>query len=109
VEVLSSGRQVSGHHGLAAHEVVLLLETDPYRGLTGAEARGRRERYGANVLPQARRAGPLARVLHQVTDPLVYVLLGSGAVTVALGEHVDAAVIFGVVALNTLIGPMSRR
>jgi cation-transporting ATPase F len=43
-------------------------------------------------------------VLHQVTDPLVYVLLVSGAVTVALGEPVDASVIFGVVVLNTLIG-----
>jgi len=104
MEVLASGRQVSGQHGLAAHEVVLLLETDPDRGLAEAEARGRLERYGANVLPRSRRAGPLARVLHQVTDPLVYVLLASGAVTVALGEAVDAAVIFGVVALNTLIG-----
>jgi cation-transporting ATPase F len=104
VEVVTSGRQGNAHHGLAAHEVVLLLETDPRRGLAEAEARSRRERYGANVLPRARRAGPLARVLHQVTDPLVYVLLAAGAVTVALGEAVDAAVIFGVVALNTLIG-----
>ncbi len=101
---MTPGRRVNAHHGLAAHEVVLLLETDPHRGLAEAEARSRRERYGANALPQARRAGPLARVLHQVTDPLIYVLLAAGAVTVALGEAVDAAVIFGVVALNTLVG-----
>ena len=63
-----------------------------------------RERYGPNALPPARRAGLQARVGHQVNDPLIYVLLAAGAVTVALGEHVDAAVIFGVVALNTLIG-----
>jgi cation-transporting ATPase F len=102
--MMTPGRQANAHHGLAAHEVVLLLETDPHRGLAEAEARSRRERYGANALPQARRAGPLARVLHQVTDPLIYVLLAAGAVTAALGEHVDMAVIFGVVALNTLIG-----
>ena len=104
MEVTAPGRQVNAHHELPAHEVVLLLETDPGRGLAEAEARCRRERYGPNVLPPARRAGPLARVLHQVNDPLIYVLLAAGAVTVALGEHVDAAVIFGVVALNTLIG-----
>ena len=101
---MTSGRQPEAHHGLAAHEVVLLLETDPHRGLAEAEACSRRERYGPNALPPARRAGPLARVGHQVNDPLIYVLLAAGAVTVALGEHVDAAVIFGVVALNTLIG-----
>ena len=82
----------------------MVLETDPHRGLAEAEACSRRERYGGNSLPPARRAGPLARVGHQVNDPLIYVLLAAGAVTVALGEHVDAAVIFGVVALNTLIG-----
>ena len=101
---MTSVRQPEAHHGLAAHEVVLLLETDPHRGLAEAEACSRRERYGPNALPPARRAGPLARVGHQVNDPLIYVLLAAGAVTVALGEHVDAAVIFGVVALNTLIG-----
>ncbi len=47
MEVLASGRQVNGHHGLAAHEVVLLLEADPHRGLAEAEARSRRERYGS--------------------------------------------------------------
>jgi cation-transporting ATPase F len=95
---------VNGHHGLAAHEVVLLLGTDPGRGLAEGDARGRRVRYGPNALPRARRAGWLARAGRQVNDPLVYVLLGAGAVTLALGEHVDAAVIFGVVVLNTLIG-----
>ncbi|HEU5417692.1 MAG TPA: HAD-IC family P-type ATPase [Streptosporangiaceae bacterium] len=85
MEVMTSGRQGNAHHGLAAHEMVLLLESDPHRGLTGAEARSRRGRYGTNALPRARRAGPLARVLHQVTDPLIYVLVAAGAVT-ELGE-----------------------
>lgn len=74
---------------------MLLLETDPHRGLTEEDARGRRDRYGPNALPRARRAGPLARLLRQVTDPLIYVLLAAGAVTLALGEQVDTAVIFG--------------
>jgi cation-transporting P-type ATPase F len=92
------------HHGLASHEVVLLLETDPGGGLTEAEARQRRERYGPNVLPRAGRAGPLVRVARQVNHPLIYVLLAAGAVALALGEHVDAAVIVAVVAVNTLVG-----
>jgi Cation transporter/ATPase, N-terminus len=43
----------TGHHGLAPHEVVLLLETDPKRGLAEPEAAQRLERLGPNVLPAA--------------------------------------------------------
>ena len=39
-----------------------------------------------------------------MNDPLIYVLLVAGAVAAGLGERVDAAVIFGVVVLNTLVG-----
>jgi hypothetical protein len=43
----------TAHHGLAAHEVVLLLGTDPHRGLTTAEATSRLDRFGPNLLPHA--------------------------------------------------------
>ena len=92
------------HHSVPAHEVVLLLETDPTSGLAEAEARRRREHFGANVLPAAGRRGPLARLLSQLHHPLIYVLLAAGAITLALRENVDAAVIFGVVAVNALVG-----
>jgi cation-transporting ATPase F len=102
--VAQPGRQRNAHHGLPAHEVVLLLETDPADGLNDAEARRRYEHFGPNVLPSARRRGPLARLLSQFHHPLIYVLLVAGAVTLALRENVDAAVIFGVVAVNALVG-----
>ena len=38
-------------HHLPVHEAVLLLESDPERGLDDAEAAARRERFGPNVLP----------------------------------------------------------
>jgi cation-transporting ATPase F len=102
--VVPLARPTEAHHGLAAHEVVLLLETDPGSGLGEAEAGRRRERYGPNVLPRAGRAGPLVRVARQVNNPLVYVLVAAGALALALGERVDAAVIFAVVVANTLVG-----
>ena len=45
------------HHGLAAHEVVLLLETDPHRGLSSREAVERLARFGPNTLPADKGAG----------------------------------------------------
>lgn len=92
------------HHGLAIHEVVLLLETSPERGLTDAEAAGRLDRFGPNVLPTTVKGGPLRRLLRQFQNPLVYVLIAAGVVTLLLAEYVDSAVIFGVVVVNAVIG-----
>ena len=94
----------SANHGLAVHEVVLLLETDPEWGLVEQEATERLRRFGPNVLPTAEPTRPLLRLLRQLNSPLVIILLAAGAVASALGEPVDAAVIFGVVLVNTVIG-----
>jgi len=94
----------AAHHGLPAHEVVLLLETDPYRGLSEVEAGERLERFGPNTLPVAAGAGLLLRMLGQFHHPLIYVLLAAGVITAGLRELVESAVIFGVVVINAIVG-----
>ncbi len=94
----------NAHHGLATHEVVLLLETDSERGLSGDEAERRLQRFGPNLLPEAKTAGLLVRFVRQLNHPLIYVLLGAGIITVVLGQLVDASVIFGVVLVNATVG-----
>jgi magnesium-transporting ATPase (P-type) len=89
---------------LEAHEAVLLLGTDRESGLNSEEAADRLERFGPNALPPARHHGPLRRFAEQFRHPLVVILIAAGAVTVALGEPVDASVIFGVVLVNAIIG-----
>ncbi len=93
-----------GHHALPEHEVVLVLGTDPRQGLSEAEARQRLSSYGPNLLPHADSAGAVVRFARQFHNPLVYVLLAAGGVTVALNEVVEAAVIFGVVLVNAVVG-----
>lgn len=92
------------HHGLSAHEVVLLLETDPHRGLCDEGAAERLKQFGPNVLPVDTGAGLPIRILRQFHHPLIYVLLVAGGITAGLGEFVDSAVIFGVVVINAIVG-----
>ncbi|MGC4787928.1 HAD-IC family P-type ATPase [Micromonospora sp. DT178] len=92
------------HHALAVHEVVLLLGTDTEHGLTDEEAAARLQRYGPNVLPSATGGGVLRRLLRQFHNPLIYVLVAAGVVTLLLAEYVDSAVIFGVVLVNAVVG-----
>ena len=56
------------------------------------------------MLPAVAPTSPLVRLLRQLSSPLVLILLVSGGVALVLGEPVDAAVIFGVVAVNAVIG-----
>ncbi|WP_307426539.1 cation-translocating P-type ATPase [Pseudarthrobacter defluvii] len=98
------GGQDPAHHGLPVHEVVLLLETDAARGLGHDEVERRRAQFGTNELPRSH-SGSIARKLgRQFNNPLIYVLLAAAAVTVFLGEFLDAGVILAVVLVNTLIG-----
>ncbi len=91
-------------HDLPVHEAVLLLETDRKAGLSESEAARRLARVGPNSLPRAPRKSAFARFAAQFNHPLIYILLGAGAVTMAIGQLVDAGVIFGVVLVNTVAG-----
>ena len=73
-------------------------------GLSTPEAGRRLAELGPNTLPKGEAEGPLALFLRQVNDPLVWVLVGSSGLALALGKGTDAAVVLGVVVLNALIG-----
>jgi Ca2+-transporting ATPase len=91
-------------HHLAAAEVAARQGTDPAAGLSGDEAAERRRQHGPNQLTARHGQGPLVRLLLQFHQPLIYILLVAAAVTAALDEWIDAAVILGVVLVNAIVG-----
>jgi calcium-translocating P-type ATPase len=90
-------------HSLASEHAMRRAATQP-EGLTGAEAARRLEAHGPNRLPEARTRWPLVRFLAHFHNVLIYVLLGSAAVTAALQHWVDTGVILAVVLANAAIG-----
>lgn len=90
-------------HTLNADEALTRLETDA-QGLTTDQAAIRREHFGRNVIPVRKGPGVISLVVRQFRNPLIYVLLVAGAVSVAFGENVDAAFIFGVLIINAAVG-----
>jgi magnesium-transporting ATPase (P-type) len=73
-------------------------------GLSAAEADSRLHRYGPNVLPETASRPAWRRLLAQLNNILIYLLLGSAAVTAVLGHLTDTLVILLVVAANAVIG-----
>ncbi|MEI8595549.1 cation-transporting P-type ATPase [Photobacterium sp. Hal280] len=73
-------------------------------GLSSEEAAKRLSIYGPNRLPEPPKPHPLHRFLMQFHNILIYVLLGSAAMTAMLGHVADTFVILAVVIVNAVIG-----
>ncbi|MFJ5806558.1 cation-translocating P-type ATPase [Streptomyces sp. NPDC093093] len=73
-------------------------------GLTQTEAERRLVRHGRNEVAPPRPTPLHQRVLAQLRDPLILVLLGAMLLTMAIGDHPDAVVIALVVVFNTTVG-----
>ncbi|HEU4536834.1 MAG TPA: HAD-IC family P-type ATPase, partial [Polyangiaceae bacterium] len=90
-------------HAFGVPETFAALESSE-GGLSPAEAARRLERDGPNALTARGGVHWWRKLAAQFLEPLVVVLIGAAALSVALGDHVDAAVIGGVVVVNALIG-----
>ncbi|MEV0412883.1 cation-translocating P-type ATPase [Streptomyces sp. NPDC050448] len=73
-------------------------------GLTEAEAERRLAEHGRNEVAPAEPVPVHARVLAQLRDPLIMVLLGAALLTVVIGDHPDAVIIGLVIVVNTTVG-----
>lgn len=80
------------------------LGSDAADGLTGAVAAQRLAEAGPNRLPAPNRPGYAAIAARQLADPLVALLVGAAAVSAAIGEGLEAAVITAIVVLDAVLG-----
>ena len=91
-------------HHLPVEEVLELLDTDSRAGLDLFEVRHRQQHFGPNQLTPRKGKSPLVKFLLQFKNPLVLILVAASVVTAVLKDVTDAAVIFGVVLINAVVG-----
>ncbi|HSV72213.1 MAG TPA: HAD-IC family P-type ATPase [Chthonomonadales bacterium] len=85
-------------------EQAAALAGDLERGLSDEEATRRRAEFGLNVIERRSGDSPLRVLWRQIDNPLIWVLIASSAIAIALGKVGDGLVVMAVVVLNTLIG-----
>lgn len=91
-------------HALPVADVLGAWRVSEASGLSASEVALRAARHGPNRLPEPPRRPMWLRFVMQFHNPLIYVLLIAGGITLALGSWVDAGVILGVVLINAVIG-----
>ena len=77
-------------------------------GLSKGESDKRREEFGPNKLPEKKKDSVFVVFLKQFRDPLIYVLLFAGAVSLAIQHWSDAIFIFAVLGFNATLGTIQE-
>ena len=90
-------------------EKVLMETRTSEKGLSSSEAEKRLAENGKNKLAEAKKDSLLKRFFHQMTDPMIIILLAaaaiSGVLAVAEGESfADVIIILAVVIINAVLG-----
>ena len=88
----------------SADSVLGELRVDPARGLDDAEARERRQRFGANELLARPRRGVFSMLLDQLRSIVVVLLIAAGGLAVLMRNLPEAIAVFVVILVNTAIG-----
>lgn len=90
-------------HNLEKDEVLRRLETRE-EGLTPDEAAKLLERYGKNMLQEAKTKSLLAKFIEQFKNVMIFILLVAAVLSGILGEWTDTIIILLVVILNAVLG-----
>jgi len=73
-------------------------------GLTSVEAAQRLRQDGPNSLGAEGRRGTLAVLISQFASPLVLILVAASAVSIVVGDRVEAGIILTIVAMSAMLG-----
>ncbi|WP_445322188.1 calcium-translocating P-type ATPase, SERCA-type [Paenibacillus sp. FSL M7-1046] len=90
-------------HLLEKEEVLKRLETRE-EGLTSEQAAQLLERYGKNMLQEAKPKSLLAKFIEQFKNVMIFILLAAAVLSGILGEWTDTIIILLVVILNAVLG-----
>lgn len=86
------------------HAVSEELQVDVQTGLNSKEADKRLEKYGVNELKEKEQESLFTKIIAQLKDFLVLILIGASIVSGIVGEISDAIVIVAIVLVNAVLG-----
>lgn len=90
-------------HAMRAEEILRELKTSE-KGLSEVEAKKRLRFYGENTLPEGKKVTFMQIILHQLSSPLIFILVAAAVASIAIGEGKDAIFIFLVIFINSALG-----
>jgi len=106
-----SNNDDQGHQSywsVSGPELLQRLQTSA-KGLTEDEVGRRLKQYGPNLLKPKKRTDSLALLLAQFKSPLTLILIFAAAVSLYLGDSVNASIILVIILASSLLGFWQER
>ena len=85
------------------NEVIKKHETDAKRGLTSSEAKTRLEKYGPNAIESSNKKSLLSKIIEQIADPMVILLIIAAIVSAFTGDVIECVIIVAIVVINAIM------
>jgi P-type Ca2+ transporter type 2C len=85
-------------------ETLQEFNVDASIGLSAEKAEAQIRQFGLNKLQGKKKKTILQLLLAQLKDALIYVLFGAVAITLFMGEYIDAIIILLVIIINAVLG-----
>ena len=92
------------HWQAVSEEKIFSILKTSEKGLIQEEVKKRLEFYGSNRLPEGKKVTLIQIILHQLLNPLIFILVAAAAASIAIGEGKDAIFIFLVILINSSLG-----
>lgn len=89
---------------MSVPQVCKELSVNPETGITTEEALKRLERYGYNELKEKEKETLIQKIINQLKDFLIIILIVASIVSAFMGETIDAIVIIAIVIINAALG-----
>lgn len=85
-------------------EIVEELQSDIESGLSQGDISEKLSKYGRNELQEEKRKSFLSKLVDQLNDYMVIILIAASIVSMIVGEKTDALVIIAIVIINAFLG-----
>lgn len=85
-------------------ESVLKSQESSINGIDPSQAQKRLEKYGHNKLDEGKKKSVFARLLEQLKDPMIIVLIAAAVISGFAHEIADSIIIMIVVVVNSILG-----
>jgi len=100
----SESDELTDTHTRTSADILRLLRVDTEQGLTDAEVRRRRRRFGPNMLRESRPKTLLSILYDQLKSLIVALLATAAALSFVFGQWTEGLAVAVVIVINTIIG-----
>ena len=91
-------------HAKQHHDILKSFSVVPTTGLTEQQVAIQREKFGLNVLAEAKQKSYTVIFLSQLKSPVVYLLFGAALISLFFKDYTEAIAIAVVILINAVIG-----